>query len=163
MSLRKSSKRTNPEWHFKIFTFASQRRLVELLSYGEYNHLFISVICFLKATNLSVHRFQWLIFFPLRKNQPPTSFFCSWNILITATPFWKHWIIYNWINFSQWYPCCETNFGKTKNLKNSTTLLCKRFLRIISIKLFVIWQVLKPALQKLNLEGFFQNPKMTKS
>ena len=60
MSLRKSSKRTNPEWHFKIFTFASQRRLVELLSYGEYNHIFISVICFLKATNLSVHRFQWL-------------------------------------------------------------------------------------------------------
>ena len=42
-------------------------------------------------------------------------------------------------------------------------LLCKSFLRIISIKLFVIWQVLKPALQKLNLEGFFQNPKMAKS
>ena len=57
ISLRKSSKRTNAEWHFKMFTFASQRRLVELLSYGEYNHLFISVICFLKTTHLSVHRF----------------------------------------------------------------------------------------------------------
>ena len=67
ISLRKSSKRTNPEWHFKIFTFASQRRLVELLSYGEYNHLFISVVCFLKTTHLSVYRFEWLIFFSITK------------------------------------------------------------------------------------------------
>ena len=47
----KVSKRTNPEWHFKIFTFANKRGLLELLSYGECNHLFISVICFLKTTN----------------------------------------------------------------------------------------------------------------
>ena len=29
-------------------------RLLELLSYGEYNHIYISVICFLKTTHLSV-------------------------------------------------------------------------------------------------------------
>ena len=29
--------------------------------------------------------------------------------------------------------------------------------------LFVIWQVLSLAVKKLNLEGFFQNHKMTKS
>ena len=38
-SFRKFSKRTNLEWHFLIFTFASQRRLLESLSYGEYNQL----------------------------------------------------------------------------------------------------------------------------
>ena len=56
----------------------------------------------------------------------------------------KHWIIYTWINFSLGYLCCEINFGRTKN-----------FLRIIWIKLFVIWQVLKPPLQKLALGSFF--------
>ena len=72
-------------------------------------------------------------FFSITKKSSTYIIFCCWKILITATPFLKHWIIYNWINFSRWYPCCETNFGKTKNLKNSTTLLCKRFLRIISV------------------------------
>ena len=58
----------------------------------------------------------------------------------------KHWIIYTWINFSLGYLCCEINFGRTKN-----------FLRIIWIKLFLIWQVLKPPLQKLALGRFFFN------
>ena len=35
----------------KFFIFANKRGLLELLSYGEGNHLFISVICFLKTTN----------------------------------------------------------------------------------------------------------------
>ena len=43
-------------------------------------------------------------------------------------------------NFSLVDPCCEINFGK-KKFENCTKLLCKSFLRIISIKLFVIWQV----------------------
>ena len=42
-------------------------------------------------------------------------------------------------NFSLVDPCCEINFGKKKF--ENCTLLCKSFLRIISIKLFVIWQV----------------------
>ena len=67
MSLRKSSKRTNPEWHFKIFTFVSQRRLVELLSYGEYNHLFISVICFLKKNSFICSLFLVIDFFSITK------------------------------------------------------------------------------------------------
>ena len=46
------SKCTNLELFFVlIFTFASQRRLLELLSYGEYNHLYISDTCFLKTTH----------------------------------------------------------------------------------------------------------------
>ena len=43
-------------------------------------------------------------------------------------------------NFSLVDPCCEINFGK-KKFENCTKLLCKSFLRIILIKLFVIWQV----------------------
>ena len=60
---RKFSKRTNVDQNFFFFTFASQCKLCELLSYGEYNQLFISVICFLKTTHLSVHRLNSLIFF----------------------------------------------------------------------------------------------------
>ena len=78
----KVSKRTNPEWHFKIFTFASQRRLLELLSYGEYNHLFISVYLIYLSSFLMIH-----FFFLISKKRPPTSFFWSWKILITATSF----------------------------------------------------------------------------
>ena len=51
---RKFSKRTNLGWLFQFFTFGSQRRLVELLRYGEYDQLFISVICVLKTAQLSV-------------------------------------------------------------------------------------------------------------
>ena len=59
---RKFSKRINVEWILNYFTFASQCKLFELLRYGESNHLFISVICFLETTHLSVHRFNSLIF-----------------------------------------------------------------------------------------------------
>ena len=63
----KVSKRTNPEWRFKIFTFAGQRRLLELLSYGEYSHLFISVTCFLKTTQLFVIVLSYSYFFLISK------------------------------------------------------------------------------------------------
>ena len=67
---RKFSERTNLKLiFFKIFTFASQRRLLELLSYGEYNQLSISVICFLKTTLLSVFIH---LFFSCVKLSPPT-------------------------------------------------------------------------------------------
>ena len=45
-----------------VFAFASQRRLLELLSYGEYNHLYFSVTCFLKTTLLSVIVFSHSLF-----------------------------------------------------------------------------------------------------
>ena len=63
---RKFSERTNVEWNLIFFSFASQCKLCGLLSYGEYSHLFISVVCFLKTTHLSVHRFNSLIFFSCR-------------------------------------------------------------------------------------------------
>ena len=40
-----------------VFKSFLNTQILELLSYGEYNQPFISVICFLKTTNLSVHRF----------------------------------------------------------------------------------------------------------
>ena len=58
----------------KIFTFASQRRLLELINYGEYNHRYTSVICFLKTTHLSVHRFYPLLFFLMANNFHPHNF-----------------------------------------------------------------------------------------
>ena len=87
ISFLEFSKCTNLEWFFfLIFTFASQRRLLELLSYGEYNQLFISVICFLKTTHLSASRFHAFIFSSCRIKSTHT-FFCCWKILIIATEF----------------------------------------------------------------------------
>ena len=61
--LQKFSKGTNVSWDIYFYNFASQCKLFKLLSYGAYNHRFISVTCFLKTTHLSVHRFNSLIFF----------------------------------------------------------------------------------------------------
>ena len=63
-----------------IFTFTSQRRLLELPNYGEYNHLFTSVVCFLKTTHLSVHRFYSFNFFSWRIIFPHTNFLQLKNI-----------------------------------------------------------------------------------
>ena len=59
-----------------FLNFASQCKSFELLSFGAYNHLFISVICFLKTTHLSVHRFNSLIFFSRVEYSPHSSFSC---------------------------------------------------------------------------------------
>ena len=59
---------------FLIFTFASQRRLLELLSYGEHNHLFISVICSLKITHLSTYLFYAFIIFLMSNKVHPHIF-----------------------------------------------------------------------------------------
>ena len=67
ISFRKSSKRTNLGWLFQFFTAGSQRRWLELLSYGGYSQLFISVICFLKTTHSSVLFFIINRFFSFRK------------------------------------------------------------------------------------------------
>ena len=90
----KFSKRTNLERIF--FTFANQRRLLELLSYGEYNQLFISVVGFWKQL------IYLIIFFMYSCRIKSThTFFCCWKILITATEFYKFWIIHIWRNISQ--------------------------------------------------------------
>ena len=73
-------KRTNLEWYFEIFTFTSQRRLLELPNYDEYNHLFTSVVCFLKTTHLSVHRFYSFNFFSWRIMFPQPTFLPLKNI-----------------------------------------------------------------------------------
>ena len=57
ISLEKFFKCINLEWNFEILTCASQRRFLELLSYGEYDQIFISVICFLKRSRLPFPRF----------------------------------------------------------------------------------------------------------
>ena len=55
---RKFSERTNVELNFNFVTFASHCKLFGLPSYGEYSNLFISVVCFLKTSHLSVHCFN---------------------------------------------------------------------------------------------------------
>ena len=80
--------------------------MLELLSYGEYDQLFISVICFLNRTRLILEE------------------------------------------------------QKTWKLREASV---QKFLRIIWIKLFVIWQVLKPPLRKLSLGRFFRFHEMAKS
>ena len=40
-----------------VFKSFLNTQILELLNYGQYNQPFISVICFLKTINLSVHRF----------------------------------------------------------------------------------------------------------
>lgn len=57
---------------FLIFTFGGQRRLVELLSYGEYNQLFISVVFFVEAAQLSVLFLIINSFFLISKKIPHT-------------------------------------------------------------------------------------------
>ena len=137
----RSFERYKPRITFKIFTFVSQHRLLELLSYGEYNHLYISVTCFLKKTHLSVIVFShsFLVILISKKTsayiifQKLKNIDYSYIVLKTLNNI-------NLNNFSLVDPCCEINFGK-KKFENCTKLLCKSFLRIISIKLFVIWQV----------------------
>ena len=53
-----------------FFTFTSQCKLFELLSYGEYNHIFISVICFVKTTHLSIVLIHWFSFLVSNKVHP---------------------------------------------------------------------------------------------
>ena len=71
---REFSKRANVEWNFISFTFASPWKSFELLSYGEYNNLFTSLICFLKTTHLSVHRFNSLVVFLMSNKVYPNHF-----------------------------------------------------------------------------------------
>ena len=71
---QKFSIRANVDQNFIFFTFASQWKLFELLSYGEYNHLFISLICFLKTTHLSVHRVKLLVVFLMSNKVYPNHF-----------------------------------------------------------------------------------------
>ena len=83
---QKFSIRENVDHNFIFFTFACQCKLFELLSYGEYNHHFIYVICFLKTTHLSVHRLNSLIFFSCWINSTHIIFLLL-KKLIPATEF----------------------------------------------------------------------------
>ena len=73
---------TYKPYHLKIFTFASKRVLLELLSYGECNHPFISVTCFLKTTHLSVHLNLAICY--LANLKAYTSKISSWKIFFNS-------------------------------------------------------------------------------
>ena len=124
-----------------FFTFVSQRRLLELLSYGEYNHLYFSVTCFLKTTNLSVIVFSHSFFVSYFEKNVRLHHFSEVEIYWLQLHRFKTLNNINVNNFSLGDPCCEINFGKTKSLKIARSFCAKVFLRIISIKLFVMWQV----------------------
>ena len=74
INFQKFSVRANVDQNFIFFTFASQWKLFEFLSYGEYNHLFISLIFFLKTSNLSVHRVELLVVFLMSNKVYPNHF-----------------------------------------------------------------------------------------
>ena len=85
-----------------------------MLSYGEYNHLYISVTCFLKTTHLSVIVFShsFLVILISKKTsayiifQKLKNIDYSYIVLKTLNNI-------NLNNFSLGDPCCEINFGKS--------------------------------------------------
>ena len=101
--------------------------MLELLSYGEYDQLFISVICFLKRTRLPFHRFQFFIYFLSFRKTSTYIIFLLLNNNDHSDSVLKRWIIYTWINFSLGYPCCEINFWRTKDLKIAWSFCAKVF------------------------------------
>ena len=72
--------------------------------------------------------------------------------------------IYIKINFSLRNPCWDIDYERAQNWKITRSFCAKVFLRIISIKLFVLWQVLKPPIRKaifkriLRQRFYFFNP-----
>ena len=104
-----------PRITFKIFTFVSQHRLLELLSYDEYNHLF-PLLVFLKQliylSSFLVIHFLFLISIKTSAYiifQKLKNIDYSYIVLKTLNNI-------NLNNFSLGDPCCEINFEK-KNLK----------------------------------------------
>ena len=136
---------------FLIFTFASQRRLLELLSYGEYNQLVISVICFLKTSYLSASRFYAFIFFLMSNKVYPHIFLLLKNI-DHSNRVLKILNNENLKKFQSRYRCSEIHFERTQNWKTTRSFCAKILSRIFSIIPFVLWQVLKPPLQKVILK-----------
>ena len=118
---------------------------LSFLSYGEHNLLFISAICLLKTPHLSA----FINFFFLMSNKVhPHNF----------SPVQKYWSQQQFLNtlnniylnkfqsrvFLQW-----DYFGSKQNLKIARSLCTKVLSRIVSIKLFVLWQFLKPPIKKV--------------
>ena len=101
---------------FPILVFLKQ--LINLSSFSVIHFLFL----------ISKKTSAYIIFQKLKNID------CSYIVLKTLNNI-------NFNNFSLGDPCCEINFGKTKSLKIARSFCAKVFLRIISIKLFVIWQV----------------------
>ena len=68
------------------------------------------------------------------------------------------------MNFSLRNPCWDIDYKRAQNWKITRSFCAKVFLRIISIKLFVLWQVLKPPIRKaifkriLRQRFYFFNP-----
>ena len=95
---------------------------VELLSHGEYDHLFIPVICFMETTHLSVHRFNLLVVFLMSNKVLPNHFSAVGKNIDQSNRVFKTLKIYIWINFSlskgDW-------LWKSTQLENYTKLLCK--------------------------------------
>ena len=141
---------------FFFFTLASQWKLFELLSYGAYNHLFISVICFLKTTHLSVHRFNSLFFFSYRIKSTRIIFLLLKKNIDHGNRVLKTLKIYIWINFSLRNPCCEIDYERAQNWKIARSFCAKVLLRIISIKQFVPWQFLKLLIRKAISKRIFR-------
>ena len=113
----------------KIFTFVSQRRLLELLSYGECNHLYISDTCFLKTTHLSVIVFGHSFFFLISKKKSAYIIFLKLKNIDYSNVVLKTLTNIKLNNFSLRGSCCEINFEKRKSLKIARSFCAKVFFK----------------------------------
>ena len=94
-------------------------RLLELLSYGEYNHIYTSVTCFLKTTHLSVIVFSHSFFFLISKKTSTCIIFLKLKNIDYSNIVLKTLNNINLNNFSLGDPCCEINFGKSLKIARS--------------------------------------------
>ena len=88
--------------------------MLEFLSYGEYNHLYISVPCFLKTTHFSVIVFSHSFFFLISKEKSAYFIFQKLKNIEYSNVVLKTLSNIKLNNFSLGDPCCEINFEKKK-------------------------------------------------
>ena len=94
-------------------------RLLELLSYGEYYHIYISVTCFLKTTHLSVIVFSHSFFFLISKKMSTCIIFLKLKNIDYSNIVLKTLNNIDLNNFSLGDPCCEINFRKSLKISRS--------------------------------------------
>ena len=107
-----------PRITFKIFTFVSQHRLLELLSYGEYDHLF-PLLVFLKQLIYLSSFLVILFFFLVSKKTSTYIIFLKLKNFDYSNIALKTLNNLNLNNFSLGDPSCEINFWKSLKIARS--------------------------------------------
>ena len=131
---------------FYFFTFASQWKLNCLAMVNIIISLFPSFVVWKQL--LSVHRFNSLVVFLMSNKVHPNHFSAVGKNIDRSNRIFKTLKMYIWINFSLRIPCWAIDYERAQNWKITRSFYAKVLLRITSIKLFVLWQVLKPPIRK---------------